>query len=120
MTQTMKLGGKTPCNECPWRRSSPAGYFAEHSWEEYAQLARFQIPTACHKTVGEGREPTLCVGMAQMLNNSCSTPRDPAHAVEVAAAGKNPEVFRWLHEAAEHHAEANAKWLARLQGEVKP
>lgn len=113
----MKLEHTTPCRECPWRRKAPAGYLGGHDVADYANLGRFQVPTTCHLTVREGREPALCAGMAQMLNNSHSRPRDREYAAEVDKAGANPDVFKFVSEFEAHHAEANARFQARMRRE---
>jgi hypothetical protein len=105
MNDSMTLYRRDPCRECPYRRAAPAGYMGGHDPRDYAQFIRFQIPVACHLTVGEKAtgEPRLCTGAAQAVANSCGMPRDPHYAAQVQEAGRNPDVFSFAIEFERHH-----------------
>jgi hypothetical protein len=101
----LKLRSAQPCKECPWRRKHPAGWLGGLGVEWFLDLARWQQPIACHKTVSDKAPsvPALCAGYAIFLNNSCSRPKDAALAAEVDKVGQSPAIFQWPYEFFEHH-----------------
>lgn len=69
-----------PCNECPWRRESWAGYLGPMSAENWTKLAMGDFPIMCHKTIEESDnyEGTFqCRGAATFRANTFKEPRRP-------------------------------------------
>lgn len=108
-----------PCRQCPWRRTSTAGWLGGLPIEWFTSRARAQAEIACHMTVKYNGDPQarLCAGFAQHLNNACSSPRDPELAKEVTKAGQNPDVFRTTSEFDAHH---RTEQYGRMMDELEP
>jgi hypothetical protein len=63
---------KTPCKECPWKRSSCTGWLGgELAPEEWVELAHNDSVVPCHL-----KPPAQCVGVAIYRANTCKSPRD--------------------------------------------
>ncbi len=75
----------TPCPECPFRRTSLAGYLGAHTVEEFSSLAMSETRMPCHSKVNYNRSDwrqkqetaPQCAGRAVLLGNQCKMPRDP-------------------------------------------
>ena len=63
----------TPCNECPFRRKSLAGWLGENGPVNFAVCAQIETRMPCHK-----KWSMQCAGRAIMWANSCKVPRDPS------------------------------------------
>lgn len=91
-----------PCNDCPWRRTAPAGWLGPMDAEDWIRLALSDEPIACHQTLVEDRSwegASQCAGAADFRSNICKSPRDP----NVAQGSPNPEVFARPNEFIEYH-----------------
>lgn len=105
-----------PCDECPWRRDSLAGYLGPLDAEGWIQHAHGDFPIACHKTIApkigqaEWDDPGIrqCRGAASFRANVCKEPRDP----EVISWPPDPErVFDSNEEFLDHHRDSLfARW----------
>ena len=83
-TQEIPPAVKQPCNDCPWRRSSAAGWLGPYDALTWVLLAGSEEPIACHQTIRESGSwdgAFQCAGAATYRANSCKSPRDPAVAV---------------------------------------
>lgn len=95
-----------PCDECPWRRESAAGWLGPYDAEKWLRLAHSDQAIACHQTVGKGQtwgeEGVLqCRGAAQYRANTAKLPRYRQVAVGPADPWKifgNAQEFRDHHE----------------------
>lgn len=72
----MKCRHTTPCNECPWRTASPAGWLGGHSPEFYTDAVQANEVPACHlKDHGPDDERTsMCAGALSVMANACILP----------------------------------------------
>lgn len=104
-----------PCKECPFRRTSAAGYLGEASHEPEVFLNSLEhTPIPCHMIVDweQASDDELedacwnntCVGSLQYLKNQAKLPRNPRYDKLVREALKNPDVFTWKIEFINHHS----------------
>lgn len=95
---------KTPCNECPYRRTAPAGWLGPDPLDWYTQAVEFDAPISCHKTRDKKKEPAACAGSLIHIKNQCKSPRPPALAAAVDKVEEDTKtVFQWPREFKEHH-----------------
>src|SRR4051812_31524894 len=99
----MQITSRKPCNACPFRRKSLAGWLGPWQVEDLLwALGRQEFP--CHLTIKgddqSSEDPTLmgCAGAAIFLNNKMERSRHPvvaAHqdAVKDVPAEVSAEVF---------------------------
>lgn len=97
----MKIMHTKPCNACPWRRNSPAGWLGGNEVEDYAQPVRHGVMVPCHKKAGKA----YCAGAAISMQNSCTRPRDPHMAAELEKVQESEDVFRFTSDFERHHSE---------------
>lgn len=95
----MKIMHTKPCSECPWRRTSPAGWLGGHETEAYAAPVRHGTMVPCHKKGNRA----YCAGAAISMKNSCTRPRDPDMAAELEKVQESDDVFRFPTEFEKHH-----------------
>jgi hypothetical protein len=69
----MNLHHKTPCAECPWRLSAPAGWLGGTTDEFYADAVAANEVPACHlRDKGpDDPETAMCVGALSVMANGC-------------------------------------------------
>jgi hypothetical protein len=116
-----ELKFKSPCNDCPFRRGSAAGWLGSGTPESFVNGATADYDPSgelpCHQTIDysdpEWRETQLpeaaaCVGALQFCENNMKTPRDPERAAIRAEVGTNPDVFDWAREFIDYHR--GAEW----------
>lgn len=108
----MRLDLRKPCNECPFRRTAPAGWLGPWNVEDLLRsLATTPFP--CHRTI-HGQEDmsdnTLqgCAGAAIFLNNKLEMSRHPlTYKHQQLCKGVPQEikdsVFQWPNEFRQHH-----------------
>lgn len=103
----MELAHKEPCNECPWRRKSPAGWLGGYSADDFVNQVQFDgPPLPCHKTItGDGKETNImCAGSLIFMRNSCKMPKHPDYGDAREQVAPDPiKVFSWPHEFRDHH-----------------
>lgn len=108
----MELKHKTPCNECPWRRSHPAGWLGGYTTDDFInQLQRDGPPLPCHKTIpGDGTEArAMCAGALIFMRNSCKSAQHPDYGDARERVEPDPvNVFRWPQEFRDHHNDPDA------------
>lgn len=103
---------KSPCAECPFRRSSIKGYLGADDPEHFLGLTTRDADMPCHMDIDysdpdwrETQEPDapLCVGGLQFQNNThkLARPADMAEAQRVV--GTNDNVFATPEEFLIHH-----------------
>jgi len=121
----MKLRHKTPCNDCPFRRESIAGFLGGTELEDWVAAWNVEGPFPCHKTVDAEMIPELhasapqvtlhnpllndasfCAGALIMMRNSCKEARErntrrAARQVEIDRV----TVFHHIKQFEEHHSE---------------
>ena len=92
----------SPCNDCPWRRRSVAGWLGPYTAEEWVELVHSDDPIACHRTIqgdGSWQGALQCRGAASYRANLAKLPRD--HAVVVGP--HDDAVFNSPSEFLAHH-----------------
>lgn len=107
----MKTTLKTPCDKCPFRRTSIRGWLGP--WDIEGLLWHLGRGTfACHKTITRDDQPeeelTSCAGAAIFLNNKVERSRHWKMAehqdnVERVPRALRDEVFKWGDEFRVHH-----------------
>lgn len=118
----MKTDLRKPCNECPFRKNSLAGWLGPWSAPELLfSLGRTPFP--CHKTIsGEGDQLITddslqgCAGAAIFLNRKCELSRAPETAEHQRLCKDDPvskeaaaNVFNWSQEFLDHHTKGPRK-----------
>lgn len=107
----------SPCNECPWRRSSAPGHLGPYSAQQWVRIAHGESAIACHKTIvisGEWEGARQCAGAAAFRANVCKSPRNPT----VASGPGREDVFQTNSEFVEHHTGGTQTWaMADMYGE---
>lgn len=115
-----KLGRKTPCNDCPYRRDSARGWLGAETDPEVfvsAALSDFMANPAdigypCHLAIDYSDpdwkttqlpDADLCAGALIMAANNYKLPRQPERAEAVRAVKQSPAVFRYADEFIAHH-----------------
>ena len=96
----MRQYHKTPCRECPWRKTSLKGYLGGHDPEYYADAVRAGVVTACHlQDFGpEDNRTAFCAGAASTLAN-CATAAAESESGQTGAkafrnaVGKRDDTF---------------------------
>lgn len=77
---------KTPCNDCPFRKNSLAGWLGEYSAQDLHMLVMSERPFPCHMTHADEdldwdeagtKENPLCAGALLFMKKSAKMPRDP-------------------------------------------
>lgn len=114
----MRLFHKTPCYECPWRRTALAGWLGGHPAEYYADaVAAGEVP-ACHRQDHgpESDTTAFCVGALTCMANQAMVPKCQHKGQELAAqsrdeVGKDSMVFTHHAEFYEHHTDR--VWVPR-------
>lgn len=99
----MKVGCKTPCRDCPWRRNAPAGWLGGFPAVEFVAMVQTDVELACHLTVGGSGEPSLCAGALISYRNQCKSPRTPDLGAAVQQVEPSPDVFAFPREFLDHH-----------------
>lgn len=111
----MKLVHKTPCSECPWRRSHPAGWLGGYSIDDFVnQVQHDGPPLPCHKTIpGDGTEArAMCAGALIFMKNSIKSAQHPDYGDALEQVERDPAVFSWPHEFRHHHSEeGQQEWI---------
>lgn len=94
---------KEPCNECPWRRESAAGWLGPHPPEDWIMMAHGETPIMCHKTVTEDENfegTKQCRGAAMFRAHIAKSPR---RADMPTGPVDKEKVFATNDEFMEHH-----------------
>lgn len=101
----MKVRHKTPCSECPFRRTSAAGWLGGSSAAAWKSVMDTEGEIQCHMDAKKEKDrKAFCAGHMIHMRNSFKVPRDRDYANAVDQYKPNKEVFRWQHEFIEHHA----------------
>ena len=114
----MKLAHKEPCNECPWRRSHPAGWLGGYTVDDFINQVQFDgPPLPCHKTIpGDGTDArAMCAGALIFMRNSCKSAQHPDYGDARDQVEPDPEtVFRFPQEFRDHHNNPDA-WVEQVK-----
>lgn len=103
----MQLHHKTPCNECPWRKASPAGWLGGVTPEFYADAVQMNEAPACHlRDSGPDDDDTaFCVGALGTMANQCILPdRSPGAPEARREIGRRDDCFGHVALFYKHHA----------------
>jgi len=72
----------TPCQECPFLKTSLAGWLSTYTPEELHRLVMAEVSFPCHMTHEEdiefnqaGTEYPLCAGALRYMKKGCKLPR---------------------------------------------
>lgn len=102
----MELKHKQPCNECPWRKKSLAGWLGGHSAEYYADAVQKNEIPPCHNVDfgPDDDRSAFCVGALAVGSNQCILPRntDGAQAAQKKITKKDA-CFGSVYAFYEHH-----------------
>lgn len=102
----MKLRHKTPCSECPWLKTSAAGWLGGFSPESYADAVTCNEIPACHNSDYGPDNPksSMCVGALATATNSCiKADKTSGAMVAQKLIGKRDDCFQWVRDFYEHH-----------------
>jgi hypothetical protein len=101
---------RTPCAQCPFRRTAANGWLGGLEPEEFKRLADSEARMPCHSQLPEGlsyHAPTeaeaaaaQCAGRAIYWANQFKRPRDPSL---LTLPADRETVFQWQHEFVAHH-----------------
>lgn len=103
---------KSPCAECPFRKTSRRGYLGADDPEHFLEMTMKDADMPCHMDIDytdetwiESQLPDapLCVGSMQFQNNEMKLSREPEIARGQRAVGENPNVFSTPEEFLIHH-----------------
>lgn len=108
-----ELGRTTPCEKCPWRRTSVRGYLgADDPLHFYQASVTAEGDMPCHMAINyddpdwlENQYPgaDYCAGNLIYFRNHLQSPRREALAAAVARVKKSKAVFSWPSEWFRHH-----------------
>jgi hypothetical protein len=107
-----KLKRTSPCNKCPFRRTSLRGWLGSDTPASFlATTLATDGEMPCHTAVNyedpQWRDTLpdapLCAGGLQHIANQFRRSRDPQREDDISRCGRNPEVFQWPHEFLTHH-----------------
>lgn len=90
--------GRSPCHDCPWRKTSIAGWLGGGTTADWIDTARSDAAVPCHALAGQ-----QCAGIAIFRANIAKLPRDPA---VLRLPADRETVFGTPHEFSAYH------WLA--------
>lgn len=104
VTRTYPPAVKEPCNDCPWRRASTAGWLGPDDALGWLAAVHSETAIACHQTIPDGggwaENTKQCRGAAIFRYHVGKMPRNPS----VTSGPKNPEkVFTTNAEFYAHH-----------------
>jgi hypothetical protein len=91
---------RAPCGECPWRRSSCAGWVGTIPPEEWVRAATSEARIDCHVVALAGQGSEECAGAAIYRANIGKRLRDPN---ALALPADRVAVFSWPDEFIAHH-----------------
>ena len=105
---------KTPCEECPFRRTAMKGYLGSYDNVDHFFTAHVQAdnPNPCHMTMdysienwqeefNAGVHGKLCKGQAIFYANMCKIDR---YNVIPRVRRNIKTIFQWAHEFLEYHS----------------
>lgn len=95
------------CDECPYRKTAPPGYFGGYSIDEYRDPLIHDILVPCHKTHGKEERP-LCTGLVAVRVNGAKRAKVHSTLIESENAVRElPEAreqcFDHVHQFTEYH-----------------
>jgi hypothetical protein len=103
-----------PCNACPWRRESAAGWLGASNPEEFIEQTLAELEMPCHCAVDyddpaweKNQIPNapLCAGSLVFMRNVCKIPRNHEHAEAVKSVEADRDnVFARPDEFIAHHS----------------
>ncbi len=74
---------KTPCNDCPFRKNSLAGWLADYTPQQLHTIVMNEMPFPCHLTHEDdleweeagSEENPLCAGALMYMKKNAKSPR---------------------------------------------
>lgn len=104
----MKLHHKTPCSECPWRTTAPAGWLGGYTPEYYTDAIMNNEVSACHnRDFGpDSDETAFCAGALATMANGCVSAYNAVGDGEAARqiVGRRDDTFGHPTLFFQHHA----------------
>ncbi len=108
---------KAACRECPFKRSSAAGWLGAASFDpdpggsfldphwiaEMALPCHMQVQWSAPDNQEQAKTAPLCFGFLTMMKNAGKLPRNPELAAAVVVMERNPDYFTFPHEFKAHH-----------------
>lgn len=104
----MRLKHKVPCNKCPWRKASLAGWLGGYPAEYYADAVQANEVPACHlQDYGPDSPKTaMCVGALTTMANGCiSAWKTEGGDDAKAIVGRRDDTFAHPTKFYEHHTD---------------
>lgn len=68
---------KTPCVDCPWRRTAIPGWLGSLTAQEWIARAQGDAPIECHTLKNPEGDFFDCAGAAIFRANICKLPKSP-------------------------------------------
>jgi hypothetical protein len=102
----------TPCDQCPWRKTSAPGWLGSSTPLQFLAQAESEIRMPCHCAISyedpnwknQVEQAPRCAGHATYLRNRCKSPRDPGLSAFVRQVTANTqEVFTHAVDFVAHH-----------------
>lgn len=107
----MRLIHKTPCNECPWRKTSAVGWLGGFTAEFYADALALNEAPACHlQDFGPDVDETaFCAGALAVAKNACVSLNRSSGDADAAkdVVGKRDDCFSHHSHFYEHHTDGD-------------
>lgn len=106
-------GRTTPCQHCPWRKTSTRGYLgADEPRHFYYASVTAEQEMPCHEQIDYSDDDwqktqlpgaDLCAGYLIYFRNHMKIPRRASLAAAVRLVRQSAAVFSWAHEFLGHH-----------------
>lgn len=121
-----ELKRKTPCAQCPFRTTAPAGYLGASSAHDFLEATMQDAEMPCHMAIDYNKrdwfeeqypDADLCVGALQFQRNQLKLPRPRKLSDASKVVGTNDKIMSSPQEFLNRHDnELNAKFVetARL------
>jgi hypothetical protein len=105
----MSCNKKKPCNDCPFRKNSLAGWLGPHDVDYFSEVLRADFPYPCHLSLNKPEEH-ICVGLVHTRNNMCKKARSGVLVEEEQRLYDiENNCFSSIKEFVEHHTKFDKK-----------
>lgn len=112
---TTKRQHKTPCSDCPWRRTAMKGWLGGLDAADWIDLAQSDYPIHCHTKIDPDGEPHQCAGSSIFRSNICKEHRNGT--IELPA--DRGKVFANALEFLSHHLGRKVEWAEAAEMVMK-